>query len=199
MFDEVRFPEDISYGAIGGPEYLTKIIPLNSGNEYRNITNSLSKLKYNISYVVKTNEQISKLLTFFRARRGKAIGFRFKDWSDYSAQNELIGIGNDVITQFQLIKIYKSGNSKYIRKITKPVLNSIVLYCDKEKSISDTYQIDYTTGIINFNSPIKKNTKIYANFKFDVPVRFDVDFLPISIDSKNLYSCNNIKLVEINL
>ena len=65
MFDEVRFPEDISYGAIGGPEYLTKIIPLNSGNEYRNITNSLSKLKYNISYVVKTNEQISKLLTFF--------------------------------------------------------------------------------------------------------------------------------------
>ena len=199
MFDEVRFPEDISYGAIGGPEYLTKIIPLNSGNEYRNITNSLSKLKYNISYVVKTNEQISKLLTFFRARRGKAIGFRFKDWSDYSAQNELIGIGNDVITQFQLIKIYKSGNSKYIRKITKPVLNSIALYCDKEKSISDTYQIDYTTGIINFNSPVKKNTKISANFKFDVPVRFDVDFLPISIDSKNLYSCNNIKLVEINL
>ncbi len=199
MFDEVRFPEDISYGSIGGPEYLTKIIPLNSVNEYRNITNSLSKLRYNISYGVKTNEQISKLLTFFRARRGKAIGFRFKDWSDYSARNELIGIGNDVVTQFQLIKIYKSGNSEYIRKITKPVSNSIVIYCDKEKSISDTYQIDYTTGIINFNSPVKKNTKISANFKFDVPVRFDVDFLPISIDSKNLYSCNNIKLVEINL
>ncbi len=90
MFDEVRFPEDISYGSIGGPEYLTKIIPLNSVNEYRNITNSLSKLRYNISYGVKTNEQISKLLTFFRARRGKAIGFRFKDWSDYSARNELM-------------------------------------------------------------------------------------------------------------
>ena len=150
-------------------------------------------------YRVKTKEQISKLLIFFRARLGKAIGFRFKDWSDYSAQNEVIGIGNDELTHFQLIKSYKNGNSEYIRKITKPVLNSIEIYCDNKKLINDTYQINYTTGIINFNSPIKKNTKITANFEFDVPVRFDSDSLPISIDSKNLYSCNNIKLVEINL
>ena len=71
VFEEVRFPEDISYGAIGGPEYSTKIISTNSGNEYRNITSTLSKLKFNISYGVKTKEQISKLLTFFRARRGR--------------------------------------------------------------------------------------------------------------------------------
>jgi uncharacterized protein (TIGR02217 family) len=41
--------------------------------------------------------------------------------------------------------------------------------------------------------------KILTNFEFDVPVRFDIDYLPISIDGKNLYSCKEINLVEIKL
>jgi uncharacterized protein (TIGR02217 family) len=63
-FDEIRFPEDISYGAIGGPQYSTNIVLTSSGNEYRNINYSSSRMKFNVAYGVKTKEQMDKLLFF---------------------------------------------------------------------------------------------------------------------------------------
>ena len=72
-FDEIRFPEDISYGAIGEPQYFTNIVLTSSRNEYRNINYSSSRMKFNVAYGIKTKEQMDKLLLFFRARRGRAI------------------------------------------------------------------------------------------------------------------------------
>ena len=198
-FDEIRFPEDISYGAIGGPQYFTNIVHTSSGNEYRNINYSSSRMKFNVAYGVKTKEQMDKLLLFFRARRGRAIGFKYKDWSDFSAKNQLIGIGDESITKFQLKKIYKSGVSEFIRIIEKPVSNSVEVYLDNIKAKQEHYTIDYTAGNIIFTAPVKDKTNIFANFEFDVPVRFDMDYLPISIDGKNLYTCKEINLIEIKL
>lgn len=198
-FDEIRFPEDISYGAIGGPQYFTNIVHTSSGNEYRNINYSNSRMKFNVAYGVKTKEQMDKLLLFFRARRGRAIGFKYKDWSDFSAKNQLIGIGDGNTTKLQLKKIYKSGESEFIRIIEKPVSNSVEVYLDDIKAKQEHYTIDYTTGNIIFTAPINGKTNIFANFEFDVPVRFDMDYLPISIDGKDLYSCKEINLIEIKL
>jgi uncharacterized protein (TIGR02217 family) len=198
-FDEIRFPEDISYGAIGGPRYFTDIVSTSSGGEYRNINYTDSKMKFNIAYGIKTKEQIDKLLLFFRARMGRAIGFRYKDWSDFTAKNQLIGVGDGSTTRFQLKKIYKSGNSEFIRIIEKPVYNSVSIYFDDENVAQKYYSIDYTTGNIEFTKSVNIGAKILINFEFDVPVRFDIDYLPISIDGKNLYSCKEINLVEIKL
>ena len=38
MFLNIRLPDDISYGAVGGPEFSTNITTLNNGCEHRNIT-----------------------------------------------------------------------------------------------------------------------------------------------------------------
>ena len=198
-FDEIRFPEDISYGAIGGPQYSTNIVLTSSGNEYRNINYFSSRMKFNVAYGIKTKEQMDKLLLFFRARRGQAIGFKYKDWSDFSAKNQLIGIGDENTTKFQLKKIYKSGESEFIRIIEKPVSNSVEVYLDDIKAKQEQYTIDYTTGNIIFTTPVNAKTNIFANFEFDVPVRFDMDYLPISIDGKDLYSCKEINLIEIKL
>ncbi len=198
-FDEIRFPEDISYGAIGGPQYFTNITLTSSGNEYRNINYSSSRMKFNVAYGVKTKEQMDKLLLFFRARRGRAIGFKYKDWSDFSAENQCIGIGDGNTTKFQLKKVYKSGKSEFIRIIEKPVSGSVQIYFDNVKVKQGDYTIDYIAGDITFTSPVKTGTNISANFEFDVPVRFDMDYLPISIDRKDLYSCKEINLVEIKL
>ena len=198
-FDEIRFPEDISYGAIGGPQYFTDIVSTSSGGEYRNINYKDSKMKFNITYAIKTKEQIDKLLLFFRARLGRAIGFRYKDWSDFNAKNQLIGVGDGNTTRFQLKKIYKSGGSEFIRSIEKPVFNSVSIYFDDENVAHKYYSIDYTTGNIEFTKSVNIGAKILTNFEFDVPVRFAIDYLPISIDGKNLYSCKEINLVEIKL
>ncbi|OCA05721.1 TIGR02217 family protein [Wolbachia endosymbiont of Trichogramma pretiosum] len=94
-FTEIRFPENISYGSTGGPELSTDIVTTHNGCEQRNINWSRARARYNIAYGVRSNEQLTELITFFQARKGKAIGFRFKDWSDFTVINQEIGIGDD--------------------------------------------------------------------------------------------------------
>ena len=70
-FDEIRFPEDISYGAIGGPEYSTNVVFTTNGKEYRNINSLSSKMRYNISYEVKTNTQTHCCITHYSVAYSK--------------------------------------------------------------------------------------------------------------------------------
>ena len=102
--EEIKFPTDISYGSVGGPEYLTEIASSVNGREYRNIRWQQARIRYNVASGIKTREQAEKLITFFRARKGKGIGFRFKDWLDYQALRSKIGVGNGTRQEFQLIK-----------------------------------------------------------------------------------------------
>lgn len=196
-FSEERFPEDISLGAVGGPEYKTEILASLNGIEQRNIKWSQSRAKYNVSYGIKTKDQINKLLSFFRTKKGKAIGFRFKDWTDYIADRELIGVGDDVNTVFKLSKSYKGEFSVEIRAITKLVPNSVKIYLNNKILSSDNYSVDHNKGMIAFFTPPTSGTDIVASFEFDVPVRFDIDHLPISIEARGIYSCNHILLTEI--
>jgi len=127
-FTEMRFPENISYGSTGGPEFSTDVVTTHNGYEQRNINWSHARARYNIAYGVRSNEQLTELITFFNARKGKAIGFRFKDWSDFTATNQEIGIGDDKKTTFHLIKTYVSGKDKHTRTIKKPVHDTIKIY-----------------------------------------------------------------------
>ncbi|WPX96861.1 DUF2460 domain-containing protein [Candidatus Bandiella euplotis] len=197
-FDEVRFPEDISYGATGGPEYFTNIICTTNGKEYRTLNGTNSKMRYNISYAVKTSLQMEKLVTFFRARRGRAVGFRLKDWCDYKAEMQLLGIGDGINKAFQLKKIYKSEESTYERIIYKPVISTVIIYVNNEEYTGGV-EVNHQSGEIKFESTVGLGDKIFATFEFDLPVRFDIDHLPISIDEHNTYSSKNINLVEIRL
>ena len=106
-FVEVQFPSDISYGATGGPMFLTDVVATVSGHEQRNSKWSQARARYNVASGVKTETQWQALIAFFRARRGKAVGFRFKDWGDFKAVNQpLLSLGG---TQYQLVKQYVSG------------------------------------------------------------------------------------------
>jgi uncharacterized protein (TIGR02217 family) len=65
--------------------------------------------RWDVASGLKKQAQIGELIAFFRARRGKAHGFRFKDWTDYKATGRLLGTGDDAQTEFQLVKHYPSG------------------------------------------------------------------------------------------
>lgn len=95
-FAEAQFPADISYGATGGPVFLTDVVATVSGHEQRNSKWAQARARYNVASGVKTEAQWQALIAFFRARRGKAVGFRFKDWSDFKAVNQpLEPLGDD--------------------------------------------------------------------------------------------------------
>ncbi|QOD37898.1 TIGR02217 family protein [Candidatus Wolbachia massiliensis] len=194
-FTEIRFPENISYGSTGGPEFSTDIVTTHNGCEQRNINWSCARARYNIAYGIRSNEQIQELITFFHARKGKAIGFRFKDWSDFTAINQEIGIGNNEKIIFQLIKIYISEKDKHVRVIKKPVHDTVKIYLNGAET--KKYSVNYSTGEITFTKPPVKDAIITASFEFDIPVRFDTDYLNASIDNYGSCSWNNIPLVEV--
>jgi len=194
-FVETKFPDSIAFGSVSMPEFNTDVIIMKNGSEQRNINWDSCRLKYNVLNGIKSTTELAELLTFFRARKGKAIGFRFKDWSDYSASDQNLGTGDGVETDFQLVKKYTSGSTTYTRKITKPVSGSLTVYIDDIENTD--YSIDLTTGIITFNTAPAVSEIITADFEFDVPVRFDKDVLEISMDSINSGKVKEIALVEI--
>jgi uncharacterized protein (TIGR02217 family) len=118
-FLEIQFPTDIGYGATGGPVYSTDVVTMFSGHEQRNSNWKNARGKYNIATGVKTEEQWQALISFFRSCKGKAVGFRFKDWIDYKSKNQQIGIGDGETAEFQLVKAYTSGDKVATRKMYK--------------------------------------------------------------------------------
>ncbi len=197
MFSEARFPEDISYGSAGGPVYSTDIVSSAAGHEKRNSNWAQARAVYNVAHGVKSKAQLDALIAFFHARKGRAEGFRFKDWGDYQVINQPIGTGNGTQTDFQLVKSYASGDSTTLRTITKPVEGSVSMYLDGV--LTQNVTVDSATGIVSFNSAPASGTTISADCEFDVPVRFETDQLAARLDDYGLYSWGDIPLVEIRV
>ena len=212
-FAEIQFPPKISYGSKGGPMFSTEVVASFSGYEQRNINWSQARARYDVSSGVKTQEQMQELMSFFLARRGRAVGFRFKDWSDYQGKNQFIGFGDGKSKDFQLVKRYFSENKHaminfdgedkqqyaYQRIIHKPVQNDYFRVYKNSVLVNGGFEIDYTKGIVKFNRPPEPLEAITVDFEFDVPVRFDTDHLDGQIDSFQVNSWNNIPLLEIRI
>ena len=197
-FVETRFPADISYGSSGGPEYSTDIVVTHGGYEQRNSNWSRARARYNVAHGVKTQAQLDTLIAFFRARKGKAHGFRFKDWTDYAATGAVIGTGNGSATAFQLVKTYTSGGVTETREIKKPVAGTVSIYKDGVLQTSGV-STDTATGIVTFTAAPANGVIVSADFEFDVPVRFDTDRLSASLESYGVHSWQDIAIAEIRL
>ena len=198
-FVETRFPTDIAYGSAGGPEYFTDIVVTHGGYEQRNVNWSQARARYNVAHGVKTQAQLDTLIAFFRARKGRADGFRFKDWTDYQASNEQIGVGDGMATTFQLKKTYSSGSVTETRTITKPVANTVSIKFDGFVQNPSNYTVNTLSGEITFVSAPSSSVVITASYEFDVPVRFDTDRLSASLDNYGSYSWSDIPLVEVRV
>lgn len=199
-FVEVQFPTEIAYGATGGPQYSTDIVELLGGAEQRNINWSAGRGKWDVSSGIKTLSQLEDFIAFFHARKGKAVGFRFKDWSDYKVTNGNIGTGNGSATQFQLRKQYTSGGVTVNRTITKPVSGTISIYKDTVlQTVVTDYTVSTTTGLVTFNSAPGGSAVITATFEFDVPCRFDTDELALSVETYSLGQWGSIPIIEVRV
>ena len=123
-FHEVRFPDNISRGARGGPERRTQVVELASGDEERNASWANSRRRYDVAYGIRRADDLAAVVAFFEARNGRLYGFRYKDWADYksslpsqviTATDQQIGTGNGSLKTFQLVKRYASGAQSWVR------------------------------------------------------------------------------------
>ena len=194
-FHEVRFPEEISYASSGGPAYSTDIVTMKNGAEQRNVNYTQPRCKYNASLGVKTAAQMEKVIEFFHARKGRGFWFRYKDWSDYRLTHELIGVGDGEKNKFQFIKTYTSGGFSTVRKIRKPVNETVSIYLDSTEA--ENWTVYYTSGVVTFRTPPPAGRGIYCTCEFDVPVRFDTDHMDVNMQEGDNYAWTSIPLIEL--
>lgn len=208
-FHEVRFPTALSFGAMGGPERRTEIITLANGFEERNTPWAHARRRYDAGLGMRALDDLEVVIAFFEARQGQLIGFRWKDWSDFKscapsldiqATDQLIAIGDEMTQIFQLTKTYRSGDTTYIRPISKPVTGSVRVAVGGDPLQDDVdYTVDFTTGLVSFNHPPDLGAEVRAGFAFDVPVRFDTDMIQTSVSNFQAGEVPNIPIVEIRV
>ncbi|MEO1139181.1 MAG: DUF2460 domain-containing protein [Pseudomonadota bacterium] len=208
-FHEVRFPASLSFGSIGGPERHTDVVTLANGFEERNTPWKHSRRRYDAGVAMRSLDDIETLIAFFEARQGQIYGFRWKDWTDFKScgarmdagfEDQIIGFGDDVTDRFQLLKTYRSGENTYQRPIAKPVAGTVKVALDGEE-LQETlnFDVDLTTGFLNFPHPIDTGVRITAGFEFDVPVRFDIDRIHTSLASFQAGDVPNVPIVEVRV
>ena len=195
-FHEVRFPDNIAYGATGGPEFATTVVATGSGHEKRNVNWSGARGRWDVASGLKKQAQIDELIAFFRARRGKAYGFRFKDWTDYQALAQTLGTGDGSTRTFQLVKRYASGGEVVTRTIAKPVAGTAKLYRDGVQAASG-WSVNTATGLITFTTAPAIGVIVTADFEFDVPARFDTDQMEVTIETYELGTWGQIPVIEV--
>ena len=208
-FHEVRFPANLSFGSVGGPERRTDVVTLASGFEERNSPWAHSRRRYDAGIGLRSLDDIEVLVAFFEARRGQLYGFRWKDWSDYKSckpsdtprfDDQVIGIADGVTRSFQLCKVYRSGQTVYRRPIAKPVAGTVraAIQSDEQQEGID-YSVDVTTGVVTFTDPPVADVEIRAGFEFDVPVRFDTDRILTSVASFQAGDAPDVPVVEVRI
>ena len=204
-FHDVRLPLAFSLGATGGPTWRTEIVQLASGREFRNSQWSMSRRRWDIGGAVKSAEDLAELTAFFETCRGRLYGFRLRDVSDYvsaesgmsvQATDQLLGLGDGALTEFQLVKRSISGGVEQVRRITRPVAASVRIGVNDVEQLSG-WSVDATTGRLSFINPPPQDAQITAGFEFDIPVRFDADQLEISMDVMGVGRIVSAPVIEL--
>ncbi|MCU0828120.1 MAG: DUF2460 domain-containing protein [Tabrizicola sp.] len=208
-FHEIRFPANLSFGSVGGPERRTEIVTLANGFEERNTPWQHSRRRYDAGVGLRSLDDVDTLIAFFEARAGQLHGFRWKDWSDYKScaptavpgpEDQVIGTGDGSTTVFQLQKTYVSGLQSYTRPIRKPVAGTVLVAVSEDPKIEGLeFTVSSETGEVTFVLPPPQGTRITAGFEFDVPVRFDADTIQTSVASFQAGDIPNVPIVEIRL
>lgn len=208
-FHEVRFPANLSFGSVGGPERRTDVVTLANGYEERNTPWSHSRRRYDAGLGMRSLEDVETLIAFFEARRGRLFGFRWKDWADYKSapasvepdfEDQVIGTGDGETRVFPIVKTYRSGAQSYVRPIAKPVLGTISVGIQGDRQTETIhYEVDTATGLVEFASAPDLGVQVTAGFEFDVPVRFDTDTIQTSVASFRAGDVPSVPVLEVRV
>lgn len=210
-FHEVLFPLDIALKSAGGPQRRTEIVSFGSGREHRNARWAHSRRRYDAGYGVKTLVELQRVVAFFEERRGQLYGFRWRDRLDHSSAvpgasvaplDQVLGVGDGARTAFALLKTYGDLHAPYARPIVKPVAGSVrVAVGGEEVTAGEVFTCDSATGVVNFlpgHAPAN-GVAVRAGFLFDVPVRFDSDYLEVDLSAFAAGAIPKIPLIEIRV
>ena len=198
-FVEERFPECVSFGSSGGPGFKTSVFEFDSGFTASTIEWERIRARYDVTFENATPADIEEVEDFFYGVRGRAVGFRYKDWTDYQISQQNVLVGDGTTNRFQIFKRYVSGSNIFDRVIKKPVRNTIDMTLNGAPITENgEFFVNYSKGEIVFRTPPPPGAiGTITYLEFDVPVRFDTDQLSVSYDDFQQLNVNSLPLVEL--
>jgi uncharacterized protein (TIGR02217 family) len=190
------------------------VIEVASGAEERVSRRSSGRHVFDVNFTKRRAAAGVELKAFHLNRHGRKFSFRYWDAMDYSTASNAtpgsagtitatdvnIGTGDGSTATFQLVKKYASGLEVYVRNITLPISGTILIaVAGTTKTETTHYTINYSTGVVTFtggNIPALGAAVTWGG-QFNVMVRFELDDLPISIDSFGTVSVvGPVRLIE---
>lgn len=126
ILNEARWDDNVrQWMATGGPGYSTSIVSVQSGDEQRAANWINSRGRYNVGDRNVPMHKYQELLSFFHRVRGRAVGFRLRDWTDFRDDGRGVlgsGIGDGSITyQMNKIRAIPGVAGATFQKITRPI------------------------------------------------------------------------------
>jgi len=193
MFIEQRLLDCVAYGSEFGHEFKTRIVTLESGHERRASLWSLPLGRYSVRYNLIKESDHQAVRHAHLVCRGSAVAFRFKDWLDYQANNEPLGVADGSLQTFQLTKSYPFGGQFLQKPIKKPV--TVQVLADGSPLSA---QIDYSTGEVKLTA--SAGSILSWTGEFDIPVRFASDRLdlePVVHKDGQFLLATDVELIEV--
>ena len=189
-FHEVRFPDDISRGARGGPERRTQIVELASGDEERNASWADSRRRYDAAYGIRRADDLAAVIAFFEARNGRLHGFRWKDWGDHKSGLPSTPVDADRpgarhrrrrhrgVPAGEALRERRAGLGPADREAGRGHRAGRA----RRRRAALRLVGRRGTGVVTFAAAPAAGVLVTAGFEFDVPVRFDTDRLDVTWD-----------------
>lgn len=196
IIHDVVLPADIQLEIVGGPNWNTSIVETGAGWSHANINWADALWYWKIKYI-KRDVNFDPFIAFFLARRGRAYGFEFFDWTDHSDRyrdqqngiNQSIGKVKLIDGKYRLCKVYPDPILPYTRIIQRPISGTVTL-----SGVEGTPVVDYNTGIVS-----GATSEGNAAFEFRVPVMFDSDRMEFKQDPAGVTEWTEVGIREVRV
>lgn len=186
-----------AYGWQGGPTKDVLIKRLVSGREKRKPQSYYFLHTYilPLQNVAKV-EYLAEVKNLYMAMDGATDSFNVKDWGDFEAVNEPLGVSPAGSTPVQLLRTYSVGPASRTRIITKPRAGAVI----RQNGTPKAGTLDLATGLFTPTTAWTPAAVLTWSGEFMVPVRFDQMSLQSSIDNRlgDDFAINgSVSLIEV--
>ena len=210
MYLRKYIPACETFGWVGGPEFMTRIVEMRNGRERRNAEWANARHRFQLPYGNLSSADYAKIKSHHLVCRGRLHNFLYQDRLDHSAQAAVFGIAEAGQTAFQLGKTSELDGVSYFREVNclyRPDPASpgdaleVVPVIMVDGTPTTAFSIDPDTGAGEFDSPLTGGEVLTWSGEFSIWVRYDNDHLPWSIDNRfasGSYAINGtVDLIEM--
>jgi uncharacterized protein (TIGR02217 family) len=182
-----------TYGWSITPRFKTRIVDLANGDEFRNAEWVDCRHEANAPFLNISRDAYRELKRMFLVCRGMLHAFRLRDELDFTGTDEIFGIGNGTLREFQLSKISTVDGLEYVRNVyALPSVPVITI----NGTATTAFEFNTRTGRIKFTTAPAAAAVLRWTGTFDLWVRFSTDDMPFSLDDPNATN-GQVGLIEV--